>query len=62
MKRFKIPKIPDKTNVSISFSISMVENIYEFIEDTDYTFRTFIEECIIFALEDLKEQKENIEK
>lgn len=58
MRKFKIPKIPLRTNKSIRFPENQIEKIKSAIEGRDCTFSSFVIQATRKALENLEEQNE----
>lgn len=59
MRRFKIPKGCNSTNKAIRFPDDIIEEVEKAIHGTNCNFSQFIIEATRFALESLKEDKEN---
>ncbi len=60
MKKFKIPVIPPTTNKCIRFPNNIIEEVEFAIRGKDCTFTAFVVEAVRIALENLKEENNNI--
>lgn len=60
MKKFKIPSIPPTTNKCIRFPNNIIDEVESAIEGKNCTFTAFVVEAVRVALENLKEEKDNI--
>ena len=62
MKKFKIPNIPPTTNKCIRFPNNIIEQVEDAIEGKDCTFTAFVIEAVRIALENIEEEKLEMEK
>lgn len=62
MKKFKIPNIPPTTNKCIRFPNNIIEQVEDAIEGKDCTFTAFVIEAVRTALENIEEEKLEMEK
>ena len=60
LKKFKIPIIPPTTNKCIRFPNNIIEEVELAIRGKDCTFTAFVVEAVRIALENLKEENNNI--
>ena len=57
---FKIPSVPPTTSKSVRFPNDMLEEIEEVIRGKDCTFSAFVVAAVRSALDDLKEQENEV--
>ena len=60
MGKFRIPKIPITTNKTIRFPNDVIEGVEQAIRGTDCNFSAFVIAATRMALEDLKEQEQDV--
>ena len=60
MKKFKIPSVPPTTNKCIRFPNDIIEEVEQAITGKNCTFTAFVVEAVRVALENLKEESDNL--
>lgn len=60
MKKFKIPSIPPTTNKCIRFPNDIIDEVENAIKGKSCTFTAFVVEAVRVALENIKEENEQI--
>ena len=56
MRKFKIPNPPSSTTNSIRFPNTVIAEVEEAIQGTEWTFTAFVVEAVRVALENLREE------
>ena len=60
MRKFKIPTVPRSITKSIRFPSDLIDEVNEAITGTDCTFTAFVVEAVRVALENLREDDEEL--